>query len=86
MATHSIILAWRIPMDRGAWQTIVHGVTESATTERLSTAHSKRFSRQVSILKCNYQAIGNVQLLHYHGLLNWSPQWLSSNIIYQNIG
>ena len=20
MATHSIILAWRIPMDRGAWQ------------------------------------------------------------------
>ena len=26
MATHSSILAWRIPMDRGAWQTTVHGV------------------------------------------------------------
>ena len=26
MATHSSILAWRIPMDRGAWQAIVHGV------------------------------------------------------------
>ena len=26
MATHSSILAWRIPMDRGAWQTIVCGV------------------------------------------------------------
>ena len=26
MATHSRILAWRIPMDRGAWQAIVHGV------------------------------------------------------------
>ena len=25
MATHSSILAWRIPMDRGAWQVIVHG-------------------------------------------------------------
>ena len=25
MATHSSILAWRIPMDRGAWQAIVHG-------------------------------------------------------------
>ena len=26
MATHSIILAWRIPMDRGAWWATVHGV------------------------------------------------------------
>ena len=25
MATHSSILALRIPMDRGAWQAIVHG-------------------------------------------------------------
>ena len=64
MATHSLILAWRIPMDRGAWQTMVHGVTESDITEWLSTAHSKSFSRQLSILKCNYQAIGNVQLVH----------------------
>ena len=31
MATHSRILAWRIPMDRGAWQAIVHGVTKSQT-------------------------------------------------------
>ena len=29
MATHSSILAWRIPMDRGAWWTVVHGVTKS---------------------------------------------------------
>ena len=28
MATHSGILAWRIPMDRGAWQATVHGVTK----------------------------------------------------------
>ena len=26
MAIHSSILAWRIPMDRGAWQATVHGV------------------------------------------------------------
>ena len=26
MATHSSILAWRIPMDRGAWWAAVHGV------------------------------------------------------------
>ena len=31
MATHSSILAWRIPMDRGAWQATVHGVTKSQT-------------------------------------------------------
>ena len=31
MATHSSILAWRIPMDRGAWWVTVHGVTNSRT-------------------------------------------------------
>ena len=29
MATHSSILAWIIPMDRGAWWATVHGVTKS---------------------------------------------------------
>ena len=27
MATHSSTLAWRIPMDRGAWWATVHGAT-----------------------------------------------------------
>ena len=31
MATHSIILAWRIPMDRGAWRATVHRVSKSHT-------------------------------------------------------
>ena len=31
MATHSSILAWRIPMDRGSWQATVHGVHKSLT-------------------------------------------------------
>ena len=31
MATHSSILAWRVPMDRGAWQATVHGVAKSWT-------------------------------------------------------
>ena len=31
MATHSSILAWRIPMDRGAWWATVHGVSKSRT-------------------------------------------------------
>ena len=31
MATHSSILAWRVPMDRRTWQAIVHGITKSRT-------------------------------------------------------
>ena len=29
MANHSGILAWRIPMDRGAWRTTIHRVAKS---------------------------------------------------------
>ena len=35
MATHSSVLTWRIPMDRGGWQATVHGVAKIWT--RLST-------------------------------------------------
>ena len=31
MATHSSILAWRIPRDRGAWWAAVYGVAQSRT-------------------------------------------------------
>ena len=31
MAAHSSRLAWRIPIDSGPWQAIVHGVTQSQT-------------------------------------------------------
>ena len=31
MATHSSILAWKNPMDRGAWWVTVHGVAKSRT-------------------------------------------------------
>ena len=40
MATHSSILAWRIPMDRGAWWATVHGVIESDMTEVTEQASS----------------------------------------------
>ena len=33
MATHSSILAWRIPLEREAWWDPVHGVTESDPTD-----------------------------------------------------
>ena len=31
MAPHSSTLAWKNPMDEGAWQATVHGVTKSQT-------------------------------------------------------
>ena len=57
MATHSNILARRIPMNRGAWQVTVHGVKQSDITERLSlslfhtkaTVHSKQLLQRVKL-------------------------------------
>ena len=34
MATHSSILAWENPTDRGAWWATVHGVTKNRTQLR----------------------------------------------------
>ena len=31
MATHSGILTWRIPMDRGVWWATIHGVSKKQT-------------------------------------------------------
>ena len=42
MATHSSILAQRIPMYREAWWATVHGIAELNTTE--VTEHGKNFS------------------------------------------
>ena len=39
MATHSSVLAWRIPTDTGAWTATVHGVEKGQTwLKQLSTA------------------------------------------------
>ena len=41
MATHSSILAWRTPMDKGAWQATVHGVAKSQIQlSNLARAHT----------------------------------------------
>ena len=51
MATHSSILAWRIPMDRGAWWATAHGLAKSQTL----LAHSL-YSLDVSLLCYTYFA------------------------------
>ena len=37
MTTHSNILVWRIPIDRGAWQAAVNGITKHSTAHGNST-------------------------------------------------
>ena len=34
MTTHTSILAWRIPTDKGSWQATIHGVANSLTQLR----------------------------------------------------
>ena len=40
MATHSSILAWRIPTDREAWQAAIYGVTNSWTQLKGLSTHT----------------------------------------------
>ena len=55
MATHSSMLAWRIPTDRGAWQATVHRVTDSQTQLKQLSAHmhSTCFLAQTWCLPCS---------------------------------
>ena len=45
MVTHSSILAWRIPIDRGDWQVTVHRVTKSWTRLSECVQHQHWFAR-----------------------------------------
>ena len=44
METPSSILAWEVPMDRGAWQATVHGVTRVG--HDLATEHTHNVNHQ----------------------------------------
>ena len=55
MATHSSILAWRIPMDRGAWRATVHGMQSSDPTQ-----HSTGTSLVVQRLRLHTSKAGGL--------------------------
>ena len=42
MVTHSSVLAWRIPMDRGAWWATVHRVAKSQTQLKQLNMHTHK--------------------------------------------
>ena len=66
LAAHSDILAWRIPMDRGAWRAAVHGVTKSDRTKRLSTLIKEGFPCARTV------HVGRVLNRRVLSLLSWS--------------
>ena len=47
METHSSILAWRIPTDRGAWWAAVRGAARSRTRLSDHTQHSTIVQRVI---------------------------------------
>ena len=52
MATHSSILAWRIPMDRGAWWAAVQRVAKSWTRlKRLSSRIKKVLGSVLALME-----------------------------------
>ena len=79
MAIHSSILAWGIPMDRGAWWAMVHGVAKSWT--RLSDqAHTHRRSSRT--LRCNTIPVVNSTVSVCKYLLSgWTSCVLTVTII-----
>ena len=52
MATHSRILAWRIPMNRGAWQATVNRVTKSRTRLKQLSIHAQDNAGALEAHKC----------------------------------
>ena len=65
------ILAWRIPMDRGGWLATVHGITETDTAERLSTAlHNHSIARKSLPWKVDADVAFGVRV----GILSMVPQ------------
>ena len=44
ITTHSSLLAWRNPMDRGAWRATVHGVAKSRTRLKQVSMQARTFT------------------------------------------
>ena len=78
MATHSSILDWRIPMDRGTWWATAHGVPKSQ--ERISTAqHRSRCALAVLLgYLVQFLVCSNSYLVKH--VIKGISEWASSHI------
>ena len=87
MATHSSILAWRIPMNRGAWRAPVHGVSESDMTEATSLRHSYAWVHFIFLVHLNLGSKFSSQFLDlYLGFIKCTVERADSHTtVVQNI-
>ena len=83
MITYSSILAWRIPMDRGAWWATVHGVSTSQTRLSDKAQHMgyKRASQVILVVKDLSASAGDVRDLGWIPGLVRSPGEGNGNLL-----
>ena len=55
MRSYSSILAWRIPMDRGAWKATVHWVTKSQMQLKRLSTHTPKYELLGAKVLCYLQ-------------------------------
>ena len=77
MATHSSILAWRIPIDRGAWRAAVHGVAEPDMTEQLSIVTHLLSLKELLV---NLHHLVEESTLYQNGAEELKCMWNSRNL------
>ena len=98
MATHSSILAWRIPWAEGAWRTMVHGITECDTTERLTlpltgiaSLVTQRLKRLPAMRETWVQSLGREDPMEketatHSSTLAWKIPWMEEPGGLQSMG
>ena len=85
MATHSGILAWRIPMNRGTWRATVHGVTKSLKKKKIN----KPIKTKKKMVRSSKQTF--LQRRHRHGqethkkTFNIINYWKNANQNYNKV-
>ena len=71
MATHSSILVWRIPMDRGAWRATVHRFAKSWTLLKQIVMHTYTHTLTLKLLVFNFHwgiKIYVLKTIWFHGI------------------
>ena len=84
MATCSSILAWRIPMDSGAWQATVHVITKSHTRLNDWAAATKIHTQNLALkfISDNNVKISILLRVWYQLIILSNANWISFYFLY----